>query len=132
LGLDLSVNNTVYLSVPIIEANKLCLDDTALVRLLQANPVLAPFWPILEAIIIVCTNTRSLTYTKQAEKVIPAHVFSVCAKVYDLHVSTKAATGCALLDANLMCLARGCVWKGETKFGCWDIPFPFGPEAALA
>jgi hypothetical protein len=77
LGVTLEIAGHVYLDKPLLEP-KLCLNDATLLRLLEANPILLPFWPVIEGIIL-------------AEGLIPADVFSICVNVYNLDLSLKEA-----------------------------------------
>jgi len=114
LGVELSINNVSLLNLP-LAANKLCLDEAALLQLLALTPPLIPFLPLIEALIII-------------DKFIPATVFSVCLKFYNLSLTKHEAKGCSMLDSVLICWMNDCVWKGEVQFGCWDVLNPFGPR----
>merc|ERR1712216_514433 len=96
------------------EANHFCMKDTDILMLVELIPVLTPFKPVIDKIV------------KTIGK-IPVHLFSVCAKLSDMHFSKQAITGSAELDNNIMCggLIKThclCSKKCTINFGNFTIP----------
>eukprot|EP01027_Heterolobosea_sp_BB2_P026701 GEZU01041248.1.p1 GENE.GEZU01041248.1~~GEZU01041248.1.p1 ORF type:complete len:188 (+),score=39.37 GEZU01041248.1:52-615(+) len=102
-----------------VEGDRYCANEASLLRILELNPMLLPYAPVIEKII-------------EVEKYLPVHVFSICIELVNIDITRDHFAACTQLASYVICLQDKCLYQGIDKFGCFNMPLDEAAAAAAS